>query len=325
MNENSVLELCKSTEDLANELKLIAETYEKSVQQLNQKFKQIEQCISKCMNNMKANNELLSEWKEVKKQLNYVSGSERTKYESAVNEMKKKLDENVRITETVVYERHNHSNFLRSLIGDAPLKLWNETDQMKFKREYNNFKERTLIFFIMFPLCQIYLEFSILLHQIHMLFLFYYYVSLALRENILKQNGSRIEPWWMYHHYITLFVSLLRTTLRPKSVKEKNKMDVRTSEVIDEKPHGDFLFLIPTLYATYLFQLLIAFYFAYIFFGQPFSCLYERAQMGLLAIVWAILPFGNLSTLIKVLNGNPTTSSLAHSNTSLSCVTSGSR
>ncbi|KAL1069552.1 hypothetical protein V6Z11_D12G274300 [Gossypium hirsutum] len=31
--------------------------------------------------------------------------------------------------------------------------------------------------------------------------LLFLYTGLALRENILRSNGSDIRPWWIYHHY----------------------------------------------------------------------------------------------------------------------------
>lgn len=37
----------------------------------------------------------------------------------------------------------------------------------------------------------------------------YYYVTLALRENILLVNGSRIRRWWINHHYISAAMSLM--------------------------------------------------------------------------------------------------------------------
>jgi hypothetical protein len=38
--------------------------------------------------------------------------------------------------------------------------------------------------------------------------LLYYYLSIALRENILKANGSEIHGWWFMHHYISMVLPL---------------------------------------------------------------------------------------------------------------------
>ena len=57
-------------------------------------------------------------------------------------------------------------------------------------------------------------------HWIHILthvWMLYYYVSLSLRENILKVNGSNIKDWWIYHHYLSSIMSItvLTCELRP--------------------------------------------------------------------------------------------------------------
>lgn len=44
------------------------------------------------------------------------------------------------------------------------------------------------------------------------LWLLYYYVSLALRENILRVNGSKIQSWWIIHHYISAAMSVVMLT-----------------------------------------------------------------------------------------------------------------
>jgi hypothetical protein len=36
------------------------------------------------------------------------------------------------------------------------------------------------------------------------IWLLYYYLSIALRENIMKANGSDIHGWWFMHHYISM-------------------------------------------------------------------------------------------------------------------------
>jgi hypothetical protein len=54
------------------------------------------------------------------------------------------------------------------------------------------------------------------------IWLLYYYLSIALRENILKANGSEIHGWWFMHHYISMvslflplpLISILSLTAR---------------------------------------------------------------------------------------------------------------
>jgi len=43
--------------------------------------------------------------------------------------------------------------------------------------------------------------------------LLYAYTALALRENVLKLNGSYIRRWWIHHHYWSIITILLLLTL----------------------------------------------------------------------------------------------------------------
>ncbi|XP_028125576.1 transmembrane protein 120 homolog [Camellia sinensis] len=38
------------------------------------------------------------------------------------------------------------------------------------------------------------------------------YTGLALRENILRVNGSDIRPWWIKHHYFAMAMALISLT-----------------------------------------------------------------------------------------------------------------
>lgn len=49
--------------------------------------------------------------------------------------------------------------------------------------------------------------------RLHWVWLLYYYVSMALRESILRVNGSRIHPWWLYHHYVSLVLAVVMMTM----------------------------------------------------------------------------------------------------------------
>ncbi|TYG42789.1 hypothetical protein ES288_D12G285500v1 [Gossypium darwinii] len=72
----------------------------------------------------------------------------------------------------------------------------------KVKEEYNSYRDRTAFLFLLFPLTLLILRswiwegclpaFPVQLYQAWLLFL---YTGLALRENILRSNGSDIRPW----------------------------------------------------------------------------------------------------------------------------------
>lgn len=122
--------------------------------------------------------------------------------------------------------------------------------------------------------------------RLHQIWLMYYYTTLSLRENILYSNGSNIQPWWIYHHYLSLLISLImlvwpseslllrstellyfglfqglvmlaqniyqkRRSYVRKSLGKAKQVDVDTSETLVEKP-TDLKVLIPLLYALYV-------------------------------------------------------------------------
>ncbi|KAH9774764.1 TMPIT-like protein [Citrus sinensis] len=80
-------------------------------------------------------------------------------------------------------------------------------------------KDRTALLFLLFPSTLLILRswiwdgclpaFPVQLYQAWLLFL---YTGLALRENILRINGSDIRPWWIYHHYCAMLMALVSLT-----------------------------------------------------------------------------------------------------------------
>ncbi|KAL2556422.1 TMPIT-like protein [Forsythia ovata] len=48
--------------------------------------------------------------------------------------------------------------------------------------------------------------------QLYQAWLLYLYTGLALRENILRVNGSDIRPWWIKHHYCAMAMALISLT-----------------------------------------------------------------------------------------------------------------
>lgn len=100
--------------------------------------------------------------------------------------------------------------FSRFFLGKIRLKLHTESDKLRLRDEYNKFKVRTAIIYLMFPLVVLFFHYYLRFlwadtHWINMfyqLWTLYYYISLALRENFLVANGSNIKDWWLIHHYL---------------------------------------------------------------------------------------------------------------------------
>ncbi|XVE64538.1 hypothetical protein DITRI_Ditri07aG0108500 [Diplodiscus trichospermus] len=109
--------------------------------------------------------------------------------------------------------------FLRMFLGPINVRASRKDVQLKVKEEYNGYRDRTALLFLLFPLTLLILRswiwegclpaFPVQLYQAWLLFL---YTGLALRENILRANGSDIRPWWIYHHYFAMVMALVSLT-----------------------------------------------------------------------------------------------------------------
>ncbi|XP_057735929.1 uncharacterized protein LOC130951293 [Arachis stenosperma] len=114
---------------------------------------------------------------------------------------------------------HAQGRFLRMFLGPINVRASRKDVQLKVKEEYNSYRDRTALLFLLFPAMLLVLRswiwdgclpaFPVQVYQAWLLFL---YTGLALRENILRVNGSDIRPWWIYHHYIAMLMALVSLT-----------------------------------------------------------------------------------------------------------------
>ncbi|XP_042474429.1 transmembrane protein 120 homolog isoform X1 [Zingiber officinale] len=119
--------------------------------------------------------------------------------------------------------------FLRMFLGPVNVRAARKDVQLKVKEEYNNYKDRTAILFVLFPSTLLLLRswiwdgcFPILPVQLYQVWLLFLYTSLALRENVLRANGSDIRPWWIYHHYCAMLMALISLTWEIKGEPDCN-------------------------------------------------------------------------------------------------------
>ncbi|KAI7740883.1 hypothetical protein M8C21_021983, partial [Ambrosia artemisiifolia] len=113
----------------------------------------------------------------------------------------------------------SHGRFLRMFLGPINVRANKQDVQLKVKEEYYSFRDRTAYLFLFFPSLLLVLRsqiwggcFPALPVQIYQAWLLFLYTALALRENILRVNGSDIRPWWIYHHYCAMGMALISLT-----------------------------------------------------------------------------------------------------------------
>ncbi|OIW12802.1 hypothetical protein TanjilG_24735 [Lupinus angustifolius] len=138
-----------------------------------------------------------------------------------------KLDEDLERARCIVVDgdaatllpAHAQGNFLRMFIGPINVRASRKDVQLKVKEEYNSYRDKTALLFLLFPALLLILRswvwdgclpaFPV---QIYLAWLLFLYTGLALRENILRVNGSDIRPWWIYHHYCAMVMALVSLT-----------------------------------------------------------------------------------------------------------------
>lgn len=111
------------------------------------------------------------------------------------------------------------SRFLKMFLGPVNVRATRKDVQLKIKEDYNSYRDRTAFLFLLFPLSLLVLRSSVW-HgcmpafpvQLYQAWLLVLYTRLALRENILRVNGSNIRPWWIYHHYCAMVMALVSLT-----------------------------------------------------------------------------------------------------------------
>ncbi|KAL8538303.1 hypothetical protein ACS0TY_000327 [Phlomoides rotata] len=113
----------------------------------------------------------------------------------------------------------SHGRFLRMFLGPINVRANRKDVQLKVKEEYNNVRDRTAYLFLCLPSLLLMLRsyiwdgcLPVLPVQLYQAWLLYLYTSLALRENILRVNGSDIRPWWIRHHYCAMVMALISLT-----------------------------------------------------------------------------------------------------------------
>jgi len=192
--------------------------------------------------------------------------------------------------------------FLRFFLGRVNVRVFNESDRNKLRTEYHKFKDRTTIIYILFPLAMLlvqyfqdYLKDSQWSMRFQHLWMLYYYVSLAVRENILRMNGSRINSWWITHHHMASIASLIFLTwphgpaylsfkqdylyfcvlqgfvqlVQNRYQKQRHytlmslgkarPMDITSTETISEPPPSSFMIVLVPVFCSHILQTYIGY------------------------------------------------------------------
>lgn len=102
--------------------------------------------------------------------------------------------------------------FVELLLGSLNVRFMRKSERLQFKTGYEKLKQKLAPGLVLLAFVCLYFSENRWLHMMLQLCLSWYYVTLAVRENILRVNGSNIKSWWIIHHYFTLMQCVLLLT-----------------------------------------------------------------------------------------------------------------
>lgn len=117
-----------------------------------------------------------------------------------------------RLKHSLDYMPSTGGRFVELFLGSIDIRFRRKSERLRFKSEYELVKLKFAPIGVLFCIICLALPRYRWLHMIFQLSLSAYYVTLAVRENILRKNGSNIRSWWITHHYLTMMQSVVLLT-----------------------------------------------------------------------------------------------------------------
>ncbi|XP_054458857.1 ion channel TACAN-like [Anoplopoma fimbria] len=111
------------------------------------------------------------------------------------------------LSEMEAFLPNKNGLYLSLVLGNVNVTLLSKQSKFGYKDEYEKFKLYLTVILLLFSfICYFFASYRFL-DAILNFVLVWYYCTLTLRESILIVNGSRIKGWWVFHHYISAFLS----------------------------------------------------------------------------------------------------------------------
>ncbi|XP_061537380.1 ion channel TACAN-like isoform X2 [Phycodurus eques] len=128
--------------------------------------------------------------------------------EDALDEIKEKIKMQTNaFFEMEAFLPKKNGLYLSLVLGNVNVTLLSKQLKFAYKDEYETFKLYLTVVLLLFSFtCFFFVSYRFLDAILNFL-LVWYYCTLTIRESILITNGSRIKGWWVFHHYISAFLS----------------------------------------------------------------------------------------------------------------------
>jgi len=178
---------------------------QRGLEQLEKKAQQFKTCVTQ---DYRILDELVSGIAKAQKELGSVEKSLKSKGKDSKDNASLKSTKSGLNRLKQQFTPETGSLFVRLFLGQVNVKMYRDGERFRLKQEYETFKRKTNPQFILFAVLLYFFPHPMLITA-WQVWLLYYYVTLALRENILKVNGSSIKRWWIVHHYLSMIGSLI--------------------------------------------------------------------------------------------------------------------
>ncbi|KAL0973005.1 hypothetical protein UPYG_G00197600 [Umbra pygmaea] len=101
----------------------------------------------------------------------------------------------------------NNGLYLKLVLGNVDVTLLSKQSKFAYKEEYEKFKLYVTFLLLLFAFMSYFFVNFRFADMLFSFLLVWYYCTLTIRESVLISNGSRIKGWWVFHHYISAFLS----------------------------------------------------------------------------------------------------------------------
>ncbi|KAJ3424806.1 transmembrane protein induced by tumor necrosis factor alpha [Anaeramoeba flamelloides] len=290
----------------------------------------------------KAENKIRFMWSELHRMNNHCKRLESQKLISneEYNEFKIELiNQRVFLRTLRAMLPNKTSNLLSFFVGNVTFYMTDLSERIRVKSEYENFKKFFMLFYGGFSVFMLLLHLLNFKSVINLIILPYqllpviYYLSLAMRESVLKANGSNINTWWTVHHYFSILTSgticfwnfqsfdqifglqyyvfsvyscisqFLQHLYQMNQLYRMRALGIVNLEdtVNSDSPTINFFFsfkvLLPFLIISHTFQIYLSFYLLkYYFFKEP-----KTIFCAITGVLFLILAIGNIYSITKVI------------------------
>lgn len=201
------------------ELHALQDEFEKSVKKQTKTLKNLEKSVAAAHKNRKkdesaASNDGASSSTSTRAEDANGINADSSEADTEVDPDKRVEDFRTRLASTQLQHLMPSSGgfFVGLFLGGLNVRFMRKSERLQFKTDYEKMKMKLAPGLVVLALICLGFENNRWLHMVLQMCLSLYYVTLAIRENILRVNGSNIKSWWIIHHYFTLMQCVLLLT-----------------------------------------------------------------------------------------------------------------